>query len=91
MNKLKQFICQHKCTVIWGILEQKNDDECIDKKTVLNFNQTLENFLKVSVGNDVYNLTKYEKIQITVITKNKTGNGGQNVLHKVSVRCFDEK
>ena len=34
------------------------DDE-LDKNTILRFNQTLQNYLKVSVGNDTYNLTKY--------------------------------
>ena len=34
----------------------------------------LENFHKVSVGNDVYNLTKYDKIQITDTTINKYSN-----------------
>ena len=34
----------------------------------LRFDQTLENYLEVSVGNDIYNLTKYGKIQITVST-----------------------
>ena len=33
------------------------DDE-LDKNTIVRFNQTLENYLKVSVGNDTYNLTK---------------------------------
>ena len=33
------------------------DDE-LDKNTILRFNQTLEKYLKVSVGNDTYNLTK---------------------------------
>ena len=33
------------------------DDE-LDKTTILRFNQTLENYLKVSVGKDTYNLTK---------------------------------
>ena len=43
-----------------------NDDE-LDKNTILRFNQTLQNYLKVSVGNDRYNLTKYDKIQLTDI------------------------
>ena len=43
------------------------DDE-LDKSTIVKFNQTLENCLKTSVGNDIYNLTKYDKIQITDIT-----------------------
>ena len=36
-----------------------NDD--LDKNTIVRFNQTLSNYLKVSVGNDTYNLTKYNK------------------------------
>ena len=33
--------------------------------TIVSFNQTLQNYLNVSVGNDTYNHTKYDKIQIT--------------------------
>ena len=40
-----------------------NDE--LDKDTLVRFNQTLENCLQVSVGNDTYNLMKYDKIQIT--------------------------
>ena len=29
--------------------------------TLLRFNQPLQNYVKVSVGNDTYNLTKYDK------------------------------
>ena len=43
----------------------------MDKKTILRFNRTLENYLTVSVGNDTYNLTKCNKIQITGTTINK--------------------
>ena len=43
------------------------DDE-LDKNTILRFIQTLENYIKVSVGNDIYNLTKYKKLQITDTT-----------------------
>ena len=39
-----------------------------ESNTLLKFNQTLQNYLKVSVGNDTYNLTKYDKIQIKDIT-----------------------
>ena len=37
---------------------KKYVDDQLDKNTILRFNQTLENYLKVSVGNDTYNLTK---------------------------------
>ena len=42
------------------LAKKYNDDE-LDKNTVLRFNQTLTIYLKVSVGNDTYNLTKYGK------------------------------
>ena len=50
-------------------LSKKNciDDE-LGRNTNLRLSQTPENFLKVSVGNDVFNLFKYEKMQITDTT-----------------------
>ena len=62
-------------------LANKNyiDDE-IDKKNKLRFKQTLENYLKVSAGNDVYNFTNYDKIQITDTTIIKFPNTGANLL-----------
>ena len=46
------------------ILFQRNEpsnkvyiDDELDKNAILRFNQSLDNHLKVSVGNDVYNLT----------------------------------
>ena len=42
---------------------KKYIDDQLDKNTIVRFNQTLENYLKVSVGSDTYNLTKYNKIQ----------------------------
>ena len=45
----------------------------LDKNTILRFNQTFENYLKVSVGNDIYNTTKNNKIQLGDTTINKQG------------------
>ena len=39
------------------LASKKYIDDDLDKNTVLRFNQTLQNYLKVSVGNDTYNLT----------------------------------
>ena len=39
------------------------DDE-LNKNTIFRFNQTSQIYLKVSVGNDTYNLTKNNKIKI---------------------------
>ena len=64
------------------------DDE-LDKNTVLRFNQTLENYLKVSVENDTYNLTKYHKIQITDTTIIQFPNVGDYLLQNWNIKCRD--
>ena len=65
--------------------DPSSDNELANKKYVvdsighgnfLRFNQTLEIFLKVTVGNDTYNLKKYDKIQFTDTKKIKHQNTG---------------
>ena len=56
------------------------DDE-LDKNTLVRFNQTLSNYLKVSVGDNTYNLTKYNKIKLTDTTVIKYSNTGSYLLH----------
>ena len=46
------------------LTNKKYNDDTIEKDTIPRFNQTLQNYLKVSVGSDTYNLTKNDKIQI---------------------------
>ena len=53
----------------------KNVDDSVEEGTILRLNQTLENYLKVSVKIDTYKLIKSNKIQLTEITINKEGNG----------------
>ena len=65
-------------------------DFYIESNTLLKFNQTLQNSLKVSVGNDIYNLTKYDKKQITDTTVIKTGNSGMNALPYWKIMCNDK-
>ena len=62
------------------VSSKKYIDDEFDKNTILRFNQSLESYLKVSVGNDTYNLTKYDKIQLKDITTMKTGNTGGYLL-----------
>ena len=50
------------------LVGKKHLDDELDKNTILRFNQTLENYLKVSVGNDTYKFTENDKIPITEIT-----------------------
>ena len=64
------------------------DDE-LYKKTKLGFNQTLDNYLKVSVGNDTYNLTKFDKLKFTDTTIFKTGNSGGYLLPNWRNICND--
>ena len=58
-----------------------------ESSTILRFNQTLQNYLKVSVGIDTYNLTKYDKIQITDTTEIKYPNIGSDLLQKWYIKC----
>ena len=58
-----------------------------ESNTLVRFNQTLQNCLKVSVGNDTYNLTKYSKISITDITEIKFPNSGNALLQKWKTYC----
>ena len=58
-----------------------------ESSTLVRFNQTLQNYLKVSVGNDTYNLTKYDKIQITDTTEMRYPNIGSDLLQKWNIKC----
>ena len=58
---------------------------------MLRFNQTLTNYLKVSVGNDTYNLTKYDEIQLTDTTVMKARNNGGYLLPYWRIVCNDKK
>ena len=64
------------------------DDE-IDKNTIVRFNQTLTNYLKVSVGNDVYHLTKYNKYYLTDITRMIYPNSGLYLMPRWIIECRD--
>ena len=66
---------------------KKYVDDSIREGTILRFNQTLQNYLKVSVGNDTYNLTKYDKISFTDITELKFPNSGDALLQKWKIFC----
>ena len=66
---------------------KKYVDDSIAEGTIVRFNQTLENYLKVSVGNDTYNLTKYNKIQILDTTEIKYPNIGSDLLQKWNIKC----
>ena len=55
----------------------------------MRFNQTLENYLKVSVGNDTYKSAKFNKVNITDITEMRSANSGQSLLQKWILKCLN--
>ena len=69
------------------LANKKYVDVELDKNTLVRFNQTLQNYLKVSVGNDTYNLTKYDKIQTTDTTEMRYPNIGSDLLQKFKIKC----
>ena len=71
------------------VSNKKYIDDELNKNTILRLNQSLQNYLKVSVGNDTYNLTKYDKIQIVDTTEMKCPNEGRYLLQKWNIICSD--
>ena len=71
------------------VSNKKYIDDELDKNTIVRFNQTLENYLKVSVGNDIYHLTKYNKYYLTDKTSMISPNSGLHLLQKWSIECKD--
>ena len=72
-------------------LANKNQvDDSIGDGNVLSINQTLQKYLKVSVRNNTYNLTKYDKIQITDTTIIKYPNTGGYLLQNWVIKYNDK-
>ena len=71
------------------LANKKYIDDQLDENTIVRFNQTLENYLKVSVGNDTYNLIRYNKIQITDTTIKKPPNNEGYLSQNWVIHCED--
>ena len=71
------------------VTNKKNVGIELDNNTILRFNHTLEIYLKVSVGNDTYNLTEFDNKQITDTTIIEAGNTGAYLLQKWDIKCND--
>ena len=72
------------------LANKKYIDDSIAEGTLLRFNQTLTNYLKVTGGNDTYNLTKYNKIQLTDVTEIRSPNSGYDLLPKWRIKNLHE-
>ena len=73
------------------VSNKKYIDNELDKNTIVRFNQTLQNYLRVSVESDIYNLTKYNKTQLTDATVMKAVNTGGYLLPYWKIICNDKK
>ena len=62
------------------LANKKYVDDSICEGNILRIDQTLQNYLKVFVGGDVYNLTKNDRIQIVDTTEIKFPNRGSDFL-----------
>ena len=58
----------------------------LNNNNIVRFNQSLQNFLKVSIGNDTYNLNKHDKIQITDTTVIIFPNTGGYLLQNWNIK-----
>ena len=72
------------------VSNKKYIDDELDKNTIVRFSQTLSNYLKVSVGNVIYHLTKYKKNYITDLTEMRSPNSGLYLLQKWKFDCKDK-
>ena len=66
--------------------QKKYVDNSIAEGTLLRFIQTLQNYLKESVGDETYNFTKYDKIQITDTTEIKFSDLDCHLLQKWHIK-----
>ena len=72
------------------VSNKKYIDDELDKNTIVRFNQTLQNYLKVSVGSNIYALTKYDKKQLKDTTLMKHPNSGGYLLQNWNIKCNDK-
>ena len=72
------------------VSNKKYIDDELDKNTIVRFNQTLQNYLKVSVGNDIYDLTKYNKTVLVDETHIRYLNTGSDLLQRWKIRCSNK-
>ena len=80
LTNLKSLTINRHPTIGNEVSNKKYFDDQLDKNTFPRFNQTIENYLKVSVGSDAYNLTKYDKIHLIDLTEIRHSNTGDLLI-----------
>ena len=72
------------------VSNKKYVDDSIGGGTIVRFNQTLENYLEVSVGTDTYKLTKHTRIQIVDATEINFPNIRSDLIQKRKMECINK-
>ena len=72
------------------LANKKYVDGSIGEGNVCRFNQTLENYLKVTVGNDKYKLSKHDKRQTTDTTNINCPNTGGYLMQNCVLKGDDK-
>ena len=85
LTNINSIVVNRSPTLENELANKKYIDDELDKNTILRFSQTLSSYLKVFVGNDSYNLTKYDKIQIIDTTEMKFPNEGTYLPQKWNI------
>ena len=70
--------------------QKKYVDDSVGEGTLVRFNQTLQNYLKVSVRNITYNLTKKDNLYITDPTVSNYANTGGYLLQNWVIKSNDK-
>ena len=84
-NKLTNFDCitvNRNPSSENQVSNKKYIEDELDKNTIVRLNQTIQTYLKVSVGSDTYNLSKYDKLSIRDITEIRSPSSGSDLLQK---------
>ena len=72
------------------LANKKYIDDELDKNTIVSFNQTVQNYLKVSVGSDIYHLSKYDKIQLIDVPEIRYPIIGITLLPKWKIKKLNK-
>ena len=86
LTKLDSVTVNRNPTLHNELANKKYINDELDENTIFRFN-----YLKISVGNDIYNLTKYDKIQLTETTNIKDPNSGGYSLQNWVIKCNDKR
>ena len=65
-------------------------DDSIGEGSILRFDQTLQNYLKISIVDAMYDLTKYDKQDFRHTTVTENPNRGRYLLQHWNIECNDK-